>query len=135
MTIYLLAKYYKIPRDPKQSGVPGYMKDPENFSLDESVKFTRSLQKRDLSEHNVILNIFEQRIEKCNVEEMKELNYEQLFAYFYKNYKNYFDRMFEAIGLKVEMDRVDEQGQIVTDPVLQDAEVQAEPAEVATAEA
>lgn len=119
MTIYLLAKYYKVPRDPKQTADKEYMNNPDNFAWDESVKFARKLQKRDLTDHNVVLNIFDQRVEKCNMPDMRTMNYEQLFAYYYSNYRNYFDRMFEAVGLKVEMDQVDQEGQVIEDSASQ----------------
>ena len=113
MTIYLLAKYYKVPRDPRQTGNRDYMKNPENFAWDENVKFARTLRKNDLSDHNVVLNIFDQRVEKCNMPDMQGMDYDQMFAFYYGNYRSYFDRMFEAVGLKVAVDRVNEQGEVV----------------------
>jgi hypothetical protein len=113
MTVYLLAKYYKVPRDPRQTGKRDYMKNPENFAWDENVKFARNLGKNDLSDHNVVLNIFDQRVEKCNMPDMMNMDYQQMFAFYYANYRSYFDRMFEAVGLKVDVDRVNEQGEVV----------------------
>ena len=113
MTIYLLARYYKVPRDPRQTSNRDYMKNPENFAWDENVKFARTLRKNDLSDHNVVLNIFDQRVEKCNMPDMTNMDYQQMFAFYYANYQSYFDRMFEAVGLKVAVDRVNEQGEVV----------------------
>jgi hypothetical protein len=89
------------------------MKNPENFAWDENVKFARNLGKNDLSDHNVVLNIFDQRVEKCNMPDMMNMDYQQMFAFYYANYRSYFDRMFEAVGLKVDVDRVNEQGEVV----------------------
>ena len=115
MTIYLLARYYKVPRDPRQTSNRDYMKNPENFAWDENVKFARTLRKNDLSDHNVVLNIFDQRVEKCNMPDMTNMDYQQMFAFYYANYQSYFDRMFEAVGLKVAVDRVNEQGEVVAE--------------------
>ena len=119
MTIYLLAKYYKVPRDPHQTGNRDYMKNPENFAWDENVKFARTLRKNDLSDHNVVLNIFDQRVEKCNMPDMTNMDYQQMFAFYYANYQSYFDRMFEAVGLKVAVDRVNEQGEVVSEAPME----------------
>jgi len=127
--MYLLAKYLKNPRNPKMTHIKGYMLNKENYTLDESVKFSRNLRNKDLIDHNVVINIFQQRIEKCNVEDMQNLEYDQMFAYFYQNYQTYFDRMFDAVGLKVQIghEPVDAE---VTEVTAEVAEVTAEVVQV-----
>jgi hypothetical protein len=101
--MYLLAKYYKTPRDPKRTSEKGYLDNPENFQWDENVNFVIKPNKRDIRDNNVVLDIFGQQVLKCSISDMQDLgdhNFDAVFAYFYKNYQNYFDRMFAAVGLK-----------------------------------
>jgi hypothetical protein len=108
--MYLLAKYYKTPRDPRRTGEKGYLNNPENFQWDESVNFVLKADNRDIRDNNVVLDIFGQRLVKCSISGMEELanpDFQSVFAYFYKNYQQYFDRMFQAVGLDV----VNEQGE------------------------
>lgn len=96
----LLAKYYKRPRDPKRTGEPGYINDKENFFWDESVNFVIKASEKDIRENNVVLDIFNQTLVKCSVGEMVGTDFDSVFAYFYKNYQTYFDKMFDAVGIK-----------------------------------
>ena len=52
-----------------------------------------------------------------------------MFAYFYRNYQTYFDRMFDAVGLKVQIghEPVDAE---VTEVTAEVAEVTAEVVQV-----
>lgn len=104
--MYLLAKYYKVPRDPKRTSEKGYLLDEENFRWDESVSFVIKPSQKDVRENNVVLDIFGQQLVKCSVGDRIGTDFDVVFAYFYKNYQTYFDRMFAAVGIKA----VDEQG-------------------------
>jgi hypothetical protein len=104
--MYLLAKYYKVPRDPKRTSEKGYILDQENFRWDESVNFVIKPTDKDLRENNVVLDIFGQQMLKCSVADRIGTDFDMVFAYFYKNYQTYFDRIFAAVGIKA----VDEQG-------------------------
>jgi hypothetical protein len=116
MTIYLLAKYYRVPRDPRQTQQAGYINNPDNYAWDETIKFARTLRSQDQTDHNVILDIFNQRMIKCNMPDMQNKPYDQVFAYYYQNYQNYFDRMFQALGLSVQSAST-ESTDTVTEPV------------------
>ena len=61
--IYLIAKYTGVPKDPKRTAQPGYMKDPENIHYDEQVYISRGLRSKDL-QNQVVLNLTEQKIVK-----------------------------------------------------------------------
>jgi hypothetical protein len=98
--MFLLAKYYKRPRDPKRTSEPGYINDKDNFFWDESVNFVIKTSKKDILENNVVLDIFNQQLIKCSVADVTGNDFDSAFAYFYKNYQNYFDRMFDALGIK-----------------------------------
>jgi hypothetical protein len=106
----LLAKYYKRPRDPKRTSEAGYINNADNFYWDESINFVIKPSKKDILENNVVLDIFNQQVLKCSVSDMVGTDYDSVFAYFYKNYQNYFDRMFDALGIKA----VDEAGESIT---------------------
>lgn len=98
--MFLLAKYYKRPRDPKRTAEPGYINEKENFFWDESVNFVLKPSEKDIRENNVVMDIFNQSLVKCSVAEMVGTDFDSVFAYFYKNYQSYFDKMFEALGIQ-----------------------------------
>ena len=107
--MFLLAKYYKVPRDPHRTSEKGYILDQDNFRWDEAVNFVIKPSSRDILENNVVLDIFGQQMVKCNVADMVGTDFDQVFAYFYKNYQSYFDRMFTAVGIQT----VDQNGDAI----------------------
>lgn len=119
----LLAKYYKRPRDPKRTSEPGYINQQENFFWDESINFVLKTTDKDIRENNVVLDIFNQKLLKCSVADMVGTDYDSVFAYFYKNYQNYFDRMFEALGIQA----VDAEGNAIEPSADSTAEIVAQP--------
>lgn len=107
--MFLLAKYYKVPRDPRRTSEKGYILNQENFQWDESVNFVIKPSQRDILENNVVLDIFGQQLVKCSVADRIGTDFDQVFAYFYKNYQTYFDRMFAAVGIQA----VDQNGETI----------------------
>ena len=107
--MFLLAKYYKVPRDPRRTSEKGYILDQENFRWDESVNFVIKPNDKDLRENNVVLDIFGQQVIKCSVADMVGTDFDQVFSYYYKNYQSYFDRMFAAVGIRA----VDQNGDAI----------------------
>jgi hypothetical protein len=86
--IYLIAKYTGLPKDPRQTSKPGYMKDPENVIYDEQLYLTRGLRDQDLKNH-VILNLTEQKIVKNSWK--TGATFEEAFAHYYEGYADYID--------------------------------------------
>ena len=84
--IYLVARYLRVPRDPTQTSKKGYVKDDKNISYTESVALTRGLKNRDITA-NIILNLTQKRVEKCNFETNN--GWEELAAYYAKAYPQY----------------------------------------------
>jgi hypothetical protein len=119
----LLAKYYKRPRDPKRTTEAGYINQNENFFWDESINFVLKVKDKDIRENNVVLDIFNQKLVKCSVGDMVGSDYDTVFAYFYKNYQNYFDRMFEALGIQA----VDAEGNQIEPQTENTAEIVEQP--------
>ena len=119
----LLAKYYKRPRDPKRTSESGYINQHENFFWDESINFVLKTTDKDIRENNVVLDIFNQKLLKCSVADMVGTDYDSVFAYFYKNYQNYFDRMFEALGIRA----VDAEGNAIESQAENSAEIVIQP--------
>jgi hypothetical protein len=86
--IYLIAKYTGMPKDPKRTATPGYMKDPNNVHYEEQVYITRGLRDKDLK-NQVILNLTEEKIVKNNFKSGS--NFEEIFTHYYEGYAEYID--------------------------------------------
>jgi hypothetical protein len=77
-----------MPRDPKQTAKPGYMKDPNNIHYEEQVYITRGLRDKDLK-NQVILNLTEEKIVKNTFKSGS--NFEEIFTHYYEGYAEYID--------------------------------------------
>lgn len=101
LNIYLIAKYTGIPKDPKQTSKPGYMKNPENVTYDEQVYIARGLKQKDL-QNQVVLNLTEQKIVKNIFNPGK--TFEEIFTHYYEGYPEYIDdcvnQLNETLQLK-----------------------------------
>jgi hypothetical protein len=87
-SIYLIAKYSSMPKDPKQTHKAGYMLDPNNIHYDEQVYIARGMKDKYLK-NQVILNLTEQKIVKNTFNPGK--TFEDVFTYYYEAYSNYID--------------------------------------------
>lgn len=87
-SIYLIAKYTGQPKDPSQTKIAGYMKNPDNIEYEEQVYITRGLQDKQLK-NQVILNLTEAKIIKNTFK--NAINFEELFEHFYQGYPTYID--------------------------------------------
>ena len=77
-----------MPKDPKQTAKPGYMKDPNNIHYEEQVYITRGLRDKDLK-NQVILNLTEEKIVKNTFKSGS--NFEEIFTHYYEGYAEYID--------------------------------------------
>jgi hypothetical protein len=77
-----------MPRDPKQTARPGYMKDPNNIHYEEQVYITRGLRDKDLK-NQVVLNLTEEKIVKNTFKSGS--NFEEIFTHYYEGYAEYID--------------------------------------------
>lgn len=89
--LYLIATYYKVPRYPKMTSRKGFGKDDANWAFNESVEVVRVVKNRDLAQANIILNITDSKVEKCNMRE--GASYDDLYRYFKTNYPQYFQHI------------------------------------------
>lgn len=87
-SIYLIAKYTGVPKDPTQTVKPGYMKDPNNIHYEEQVYITRGLKNKDLL-NQVVLNLTEEKIVKNTFK--TGVTFEQAFEHFYTGYSEYIN--------------------------------------------
>jgi hypothetical protein len=95
LSIYLIAKYTGMPKDPRQTAKPGYMTNPENIHYDEQVYISRGLRDRDLK-NQVVLNLTEEKIVKNNFNSGK--TFEEVFTHFYEGYAEYIDDCINQIN-------------------------------------
>lgn len=81
---YILAKYFRKPKNPNRTFQKDYMNNPDNFYFEETVNITRGLKTKDRERSELIININRQEVvrnSKGNGETFEELLY-----YFQKNY-------------------------------------------------
>jgi hypothetical protein len=95
LSIYLIAKYTGMPKDPRRTATPGYMKDPNNIEYDEQVYIARGLRDKDLK-NQVVLNLTEEKIVKNNFNPGK--NFEEIFTHYYDSYAEYIDDCINQIN-------------------------------------
>ena len=95
LSIYLIAKYTGMPKDPRQTAKPGYMKDPNNIEYDEQVYISRGLRDKDLK-NQVVLNLTEEKIVKNNFNPGK--NFSEIFTHYYDSYAEYIDDCINQIN-------------------------------------
>ncbi len=85
-SIYIVASYYKKPKDHVNTSKAGWMNDPNNIRYDEQVAITKGLRKKEVQAH-VIVNLSEKRVERNNLNNNKD--FDLLFKYFFTNYSKY----------------------------------------------
>jgi len=89
-SIYLLGRYTAKPKDPRMTAVPGYMRDRNNIRYDEEIAIVRGISSKDRVNHNVVLNLTEEKVLKNSFGE--NYDFAQLFEYFYKGFGEQIDR-------------------------------------------
>lgn len=102
--IYLVAYYSAKPKDPKQTKIAGYMKDPANFDFDESINITRGLKMRDQVTARVILNLSERTVTKNSFNE--NTDFPSLLAHYQEGYPQYINPLLAQL-YKDEVDEID----------------------------
>lgn len=93
--IYLVANYLIKPRDPRQTHVPGYMKDPANIRYDEQVQVSTRLRRQDFMTAKVIMNLSDKTVEQNSFNGNK--NFDELFKYFFKGYHKYITEVMAKL--------------------------------------
>jgi hypothetical protein len=84
-----------MPKDPRRTATPGYMKDPNNIEYDEQVYISRGLRDKDLK-NQVVLNLTEEKIVKNNFNPGK--NFSEIFTHYYDSYAEYIDDCINQIN-------------------------------------
>jgi fructose-specific phosphotransferase system component IIB len=93
--IYLVANYLAKPKDPRQTHVPGYMKDSANIRYDEQVQVSTRLRRQDLMTAKVIMNLSDKTVEQNSFNGNK--NFDELFKYFFKGYHKYITEVMAKL--------------------------------------
>ncbi len=104
-SIFLVAYYSTKPRDPKKTHIAGYLKDPNNTIMDESINITRGLRTRDEINASVILNLSEQQVIKNRFNDNKD--FPSLLAHFQEGYPKYLNTLIAQLYSK-ELDDVND---------------------------
>ena len=94
-SIYLVAQYVALPKNPRQTSQPGYMANPDNIRYDERVFVARGWRERYLQNH-VILDLTEERVLKNSFR--TEKTFEDIFKHFYEGFGDYIDDCVKTLN-------------------------------------
>ena len=87
---FLVVQYAGKPADPTQTAKKGYLK--ENLVDDEKVSFSKNLSEKDLLNATIVLDLENKKIlRRSKLHDISD-NYDFLYEYFYKNYKQHMDK-------------------------------------------
>lgn len=89
--LYMIAHYYQVPKNPRLTAQKDFGKDSNNMAFNESVTIARNIKDRDLSSANVILNITDKKVVKCNLRQGAA--FDDLYRYYKNNYPQYFQHL------------------------------------------
>ena len=89
--MYVVATYFRVPKEGANSSRKNFGKDDANWAFNESVQVTTGLKKRDITMANIILNVTDKQVEKCNMR--PGVGYDELYSYFKTNYPKYFQHI------------------------------------------
>ncbi len=92
--IYIVAYYYKKPKEHVNTSKKGWMDNPDNIRWDEKVTITKGLNKRDV-QGTVIVNLTQKRVERNNLNHNKD--FDTIFQYFFTNYDQYITRVMAEV--------------------------------------
>ncbi len=94
-SIYLIANYTALPKDPSKTKIAGYITNPENVVYDELVYVRKGLRDKD-TKNSVILDLTDEKIVKniFNVDK----TYSELFEYFYSGYTEYINNCVATLN-------------------------------------
>lgn len=93
--LHLVAYYYRKPKDPKKTSVPGYFKDPNNLVMDETINITRGLKIKDRVDATVILDLTAQQVVKNGFNDSRD--FPSLLAYYQENYPKYLNPLIAEL--------------------------------------
>ena len=87
---FLVVQYAGKPADPGQTSKKGYLKD--NLVYDEKVSLTNKLRDKDLLNSTIVLDLENKKIvRRSKVYDISD-NYNFLYEYYYKNYKDHINK-------------------------------------------
>ena len=87
---FLVVQYAGKPADPAQTSKKGYLK--ENLVYDEKVSLTNRLRDKDFISATVVLDLENKKIlRRSKIHDISD-NYNFLYEYYYKNYKDHINK-------------------------------------------
>lgn len=128
--IYLIAHYFKKPKDGVNTSVKGWMDNPDNIRYDEKVEIARGLRPKDVNAQ-VVVNLGDKVVERNSLNGNK--NFDEIFKYFFANYSQYVTTVMAQIdpaymdelvdALEKEIKESEEAEAAAKAEIIQDAEV------------
>lgn len=95
--IHLIAFYTQKPKPGVQTQVKGWNQDPNNFSYDERVEFTKGLNSKDRQYAGVVLNLQTKQVVYNKFGDEK--TFDDLFKYFLEAYPKYVIQVMAQLDL------------------------------------
>lgn len=128
--IYLIANYFKKPKDGVNTSKAGWMDDPANIRYDEKVEIARGLRPKDINAQ-VVVNLGDKIVERNTLNGNK--NFDEIFKYFFANYSQYVTTVMAQIdpaymdelvaSLEKEMQEAEAAEEAAKAEIIQDAEI------------
>jgi hypothetical protein len=118
--LHLVAFYVMKPRDPKQTHIKGYLKNPANIQYDERLELTRGLHHKDLQYAGIVLNLKNKKVIKNSFRDEK--SFDTLFKYFLEAYPKYIMEVMNTLDPGYLAQFLNEQDGVVESSVV-DAQV------------
>jgi fructose-specific phosphotransferase system component IIB len=94
-SIYLIANYVAKPRNPRQTYIPGYMKDPANVQYDEQVQISTRLRNKDIQTAKIIVDLTNKEVQQNSFNNNRD--FKELFKYFFKGYHKYITEVMSKL--------------------------------------
>ena len=90
---FLVVQYAGKPADPSQTAKKGYIK--ENLVYEEKVSLADKLRDKDLLNATIVLDLKNKKIlRRSKIHDISD-NYDFLYEYYYKNYKDHIDKFLK----------------------------------------
>jgi len=91
----LVAFYHLKPKNPNKTKDAGYMTNPDNIAMDESINITRGLKTRDQLSARVILNLSKETVVRNTFNDGRD--YASLLAHYQEGYPQYINPLLAQL--------------------------------------
>lgn len=92
--VYIVAWYYKKPKEHVNTSKKGWMDNPDNIRWDERVGITRGVKGKD-QQATVIVNLTKKQVTRNALNGNKD--FDQIFQYYFTGYSKYITEIMDKL--------------------------------------